>query len=478
MWYKLCERLWQNIKKNCSLDSRSIALFRMSLAVVIVYNVCVYLYWSTPFLSPHGLLPLHEVQHGFHGWSVFAIYDALWFQRLLLLCTGLLAVCLFLGVQTRFVVLLLLLLHLSQEERLYVTGKTIEIRLALLWALFLPLSQSWSFSFAHSVRKHTSVRSGGTIAFTLQIVMLYLFAASFKQSADWTQNFSAAYKSLWNGGMVTNFGEWLRQHTWLTIFLTKATFCIEWFSPLALIAPFYQPYLRYIGVVSLMTILAGFQMSLNISPFTYANIAMLFAVIPSEFWQKFTKHTSALPLHPKASFVQNSLPLLIIFIFFWQNLWYSHSAPPLPKVVYSALEITRYLHRWDMFARSDHTYRFWPYVRGVTYSQKILDPYAWYIGLSPVFTPEPEPSVSSDLTPGFRWEKYITNITMNRRQYSAYHRYFLQFLCAEYNRKHSDPLKEVTLGFGHQEVMDFYTFGPIITRDLSTIQCAQTGQVE
>lgn len=462
----------RNLTYACAFDTRSIAIFRMALAATILTNIFTYLYWSNAFLAPDGVLPISAIPHNSFYWSFFDINQSLFFQKAVFIIGAFSAIALFIGWHARAQAIFLLFLHISIEHRFMITGGTVGIRMALLWAIFLPLAHSWSLQTLDTKAKHASIISGGTIAFTLQIVILYIAAAAHKHNIEWTTDYSAVYKSLWWGGLSQPLGEIIREYPALTRLLTKSTLFFEYIAPLALIIPIGQPLVRCIGVIILVCLNAGFQLTMALEPYTYANIAISLVFIPTAFWDFFlTKSTMYNRTIIQSQWYQ-LFPLFIVSLLLWKNLWHFSVLPKPPNILYNPLIFMKLTEKWDMFSGGNRYFRFWPYVQGVTQSNTVIDPWKWYLGLPNTFTPIVEPRDVSALTPNLRWDKYLTNITLNNSKYAYFQPYFLEFICKQYNQYNDDKLLNVTLGWGFQEIPDFTVFNEITTRDLREYQCS------
>lgn len=463
---------WHECTLNFGFDTRSISLFRITISLVIISNFYTYLYWSKAFLAPDGLVQLSQVQNMYYYWSIFNVNPSLLWQQIVLLIGILTAICLLMGYKTRLCTILLLLINLSLEYRALPTGGTVGIRMALVWGLFLPLAGAWSFSKTEKTNTGT-ILSGGTIGFTLQMIILYVAAAAHKHTIEWQVNYSAVYKSLWWGGLSQPLGEVIRQYPALTIMLTRVTYWLEWLGPMLLINPFFRPTIRTIGTFLFIGMHLSFQATMSIEPYPYANTAIMLLFLPSEFWQTIRKQAKKVtPLYWRWSYWQ-VLPLVLITLLLWKNAWHFDLLPKPINFFYRPLATFRLTEKWNMFAGGTPYFRFWPAVKGELADGTIIDPWRWYIGLKPTYTPIVEPGDVSKLTPNLRWDKLMTNLMRGGDNYNTMRQHYLEFLCKNYNASHANRMEQITLQWGYQEILDFNVFGSINTADIATKKCRQ-----
>ena len=96
------------------------------------------------------------------------------------------------------------------------------------------------------------------------------------------------------------------------------------------------------------------------------------------------------------------------------------------------------------------------------------------LGLDSTFNQKSLPRNISALHKRLRWGKYINSLTINRSYYEPYQKYFLKYLCQNYNEKLPDQIGRITkveLWWGWRHVKDFEDFGEVEYGKLEEINC-------
>lgn len=210
------------IKSYCEnvfyLDIRSLALFRIVLALFLLSYLVSKSRTLVAFYTDEGVLPRSALTAHFPSTdsllSIHLLGGSSEFQVILLLLTGLCVSALVVGYQTRWATFCCWLLVTSLHNRnpwAIDMGDTL-LRLLLFWSLFLPLGASYSVDNALALPLHTPAKrvlSMGTIAFILQICFLYWFSVAFKASPEWHSEGTAVYFALNVNDYVTRWGQLL-----------------------------------------------------------------------------------------------------------------------------------------------------------------------------------------------------------------------------------------------------------------------------
>ncbi|MBN9419677.1 hypothetical protein ABS71_14335 [bacterium SCN 62-11] len=115
-----------------------------------------------------------------------------------------------------------------------------EMRLVLFWCMFLPLDG------ASPEEKNCS--SPATLGYTLQIGLIYLFAAISKSDPVWTREHTALYYVLNQDAFATGLAHWVRQSADSMRVLTQLALALEWSIPFLL----WWRRTRWLGLVLLL----------------------------------------------------------------------------------------------------------------------------------------------------------------------------------------------------------------------------------
>jgi hypothetical protein len=228
-----------------SLDLRSLALFRISLALVVLTDLCLRALDLRAHYTDFGLLPraITIAEYAPQGFlSLHFLGGTVFSQVILFLAAALCAVGLLLGYRTRLMTILswMLLVSLHNRNPMILDAGDVLLRLLLFWAMFLPLGAVYALDGVltpPSRRLPERVLSVGTVALILQVCFVYWFTAALKHDPVWRTEGSAVYYALNLDSFATSFGLWLRQFPTLLPPLSFVTLIVEAVGPCLLFLP-------------------------------------------------------------------------------------------------------------------------------------------------------------------------------------------------------------------------------------------------
>ena len=229
------------------IDLRSLAIFRISIAFIIIVDLIARAFDLEPHYTDRGVLPVDEAIEYFPKWriSVHLLNGSIEFQAALFIIAGLFAVALLLGYHTRFVtpVVWFLTISLNSRNSLLMQGSDYLLCLLLFWSMFLPLGARYSIDYLrnpHQFQGSNLIFSGGTVAALLQVCFVYWFSVALKSTKNWLIDGTGVYYALMLDRYVTKLGKLLLEsHPMLLKFLTYATMGLETFGPLLAFLPFF-----------------------------------------------------------------------------------------------------------------------------------------------------------------------------------------------------------------------------------------------
>src|SRR3954462_14508093 len=203
-----------------ALDVRSLAVFRIAVALVILFDLAIRASDLEAFYTDFGLLPRAPyIQNFADQWfiSVHMMSGTFFVQACLFILAAVFAIFMLLGYRTRLFTVLswFMLISLQSRNRMIMQGGDDLLRMFLFWAIFLPLGAVYSVDSALDTRPQPRkpaswcVFSPATIALLAQVVMLYWFAVSYKTGAEWRSEGSAMYFALSIEQMSTPLGRLL-----------------------------------------------------------------------------------------------------------------------------------------------------------------------------------------------------------------------------------------------------------------------------
>ncbi|GAC1371493.1 MAG: HTTM domain-containing protein [Hymenobacter sp.] len=277
---------WGVLRRPFVLDLRALALLRMATAAVVLLDLAI----RSTDLEAHyanlGVLPLGVLLD--HLWTPyqFSLHAAsgLWqAQAGLFLGAAALAGALLLGYHTRLATVASWVLLVSVQNRNPLIGQGGDdlLRMLLFWGVFLPWGRVWSWDArAQPAPARLDYFSAATVAYVVQLALLYWCTALLKNGPEWTRDGTALYYAFSLDQVLLPGGRLLYPHAEVLRLLTFATYYIELLLPFALFVP--------VGVAGwrllVVGVLFGFQLSISLTLyvglFFLVNMASLLGLLP------------------------------------------------------------------------------------------------------------------------------------------------------------------------------------------------------
>jgi len=279
-WREKCNEL-------CGIDIRSLALFRMGLALVLLGDVYIRLQDITVHYSDWGVLPrdllIAKVGDIWH-FSLHLINGSAQFQLFLFILSALCAFALLCGYRTRLATILswLLLISVHSRNPLILQGGDTALRLLLFWAMFLPLGSCWSIdSWKSHEKTGTQIVSVASLALLLQVCFIYWFSALLKTDDSWRLDGTAIWYALNIEQFSTTFGLSLLNHPTLLKILTFSTLYLEAFGPFLAFSPIWTGPLRFATALTFILFhLIGINLAMDLGHFVYVCTVAWLIFIP------------------------------------------------------------------------------------------------------------------------------------------------------------------------------------------------------
>lgn len=292
---------WINPKTVFSIDLRSLALMRVTLALLLLLDLILRSSAIRFFYTDAGILPRSKWIEINHQWylSLHAASGQLWWQVLLFIVAAVFAIGLLVGYRTRLMSIMswLLLASLMNRNEMVLQGGDILLIVMCFWGMFLPLGARWSVDAAllpEHQRNPNQLRfqpdnaqlyfSVATVAVIIQVLSLYFFTALLKTGAPWRFPFEAAQYTLEIQHFVTPIGNWLKQFSLLLPFSAAFVIFAEFVGPVLVLLPFKWPITRIIGLLMLASLHVSFMLLLHIGLFPLIDFMSLTVLIPSAVW--------------------------------------------------------------------------------------------------------------------------------------------------------------------------------------------------
>jgi hypothetical protein len=195
-------RILTLLRRPFTVDLRALALLRMGVALLLLLDLGIRSTDLEAHYSNLGVLPLHVLQQFLWTPYQFSLHAAsgLWqVQAILFLLAAALALALLVGYQVRAATVLSWIMLVSVQNRNPIIGQGGDdlLRMLLFWAIFLP----WGRVYSLDARRRPAPDayayfSAATVAYVLQICLVYWCTALLKTGPEWTRDGTAIYYAL------------------------------------------------------------------------------------------------------------------------------------------------------------------------------------------------------------------------------------------------------------------------------------------
>ena len=277
-------------------DLRSLAAMRVGVAIVLILDLCQRAGDLEAHYSDFGLAPRWLVMENLSSRWFFSLHflSGVWqVQAVLFVAAAVFGLMLLVGYRTRLATVASWLLAVSLDVRNFhvLAGGDMLLRAVLFWSMFLPwgarysVDYAWAAQSAHERPKR--IFSCGTVAFTVQILLLYWGSALSKSGAEWWREGSAVYYAMSIDYVVTPLGHWLLQLPPAMLKLaTWGVLAYEFLGPFLFFIPWFNGPVRTLAVFGFIGLHLSILLTLLIGVFPLISIASSLFFLPSWFWDR------------------------------------------------------------------------------------------------------------------------------------------------------------------------------------------------
>lgn len=498
-----------------ALDLRALGLLRIALAAVLLTDLAIRSTDLEAHYANMGVLPLHALFA--NCWTPYQIslhtISGLWqVQAILFLVAAGFAAALLLGYHTRWMTVLSWLMLVSVQNRnpLILQGGDDLLRMLLFWGIFLPWGRCYSLDARHKpLPASFTYFSAATVAYIVQLALLYWCTALLKSGPEWTQDGTALYYALSLDQILMPVGRLLYPHSELLRLLTFGAYYTEMLLPFLLFIPFRVAWWRMVFITVLFLFHVGISLTLFVGLFYLINMASLLALLPASAlsvleWhglpplqrlqQRAAMHTAAwrnrlanwpLPviLQVQATWhghsgsrqllrsLREGLVLGLLVYICWWNV---DSVAPTRKLFSDQSRWLGYLFRldqhWGMFAPTVFKDDGWYILYATTANGRHLD---LNHGGAPVNYRKPASVVS--LFPNDRWRKYSENYLFINNAYMR--PYYCNYLLRIWQEKlPATPLRQLEVVYMKEVSLPNYQVARPTREVLCTCAAAVPGK--
>jgi hypothetical protein len=407
----------------------------MALGALVLADLAIRAPDHLTFLSDQGIFPLELRSCWPHSTfpSLYLVSGSPLWAALLFGLTGLSAVALLVGYQTRWATLATWYLVSSMQIRnVYLAdGSDVVIKLMLFWGLLLPLGARASVDARRSPqwdRLPNEFSSPGSLAYLLQLALIYFMAALHKRDPVWRESGEALAYVL-NLSFLARPGpaELALQFPQLLRLATFAALGMEFLIPLLILSPWASRRCRAVALGMVICLHGGIAVLLNVGMFPPTCIGAALGLLPGPLLDWLEAKLSRAPwawrtllgkldrrLPPtrsreyppsyRPSLALVALPLAFVI---WINLLNStREMPVLPEPVTQVAMLTQLNQRWDLFAPRPNTLDSWFIMEATTAEGQKIDLLRGGTAAAESYA---HPRNNSSLLPNLRWRSYLEN---------------------------------------------------------------------
>ncbi|MDB4794398.1 HTTM domain-containing protein [Pirellulaceae bacterium] len=450
----------RQLRKVFGCDSRSLALFRIAIAVLILVDIVDRFPHSEAFYSEQGIFPseLSKLESPF-GWSLNYLSGTVVFQQSIFISLAIAALSLAVGFYTRIATLICWILIVSIHVRnpLVLIGGDTLLRLLLFWSLFVPLGKSWSWDAFQRQKKSlksdtaapedTLVSSVGTGCLIIQVFIMYWFAGLSKITEPWLTGTAMEYV-LRLEIYVRPVGAWMLQYPEVLKWLTFSTLALELVVPFFLFLPFWNARFRLLAMLIFWSLHIGIELSLDVGLFGIISMMAWFPIIPGVVWDRLGKSQTRVfdqqgavvqSRRSLSTRVTNAVALFfLLYIIVWNtaNIEFKGKSSwtgKLPPSFFPLGYTTMVAQNFQMFGNPP---RFNPWF--VYYARLRNGEEVDLLRKCPVDYARPD--AATRIYASIRWKK-LHRFLLRHEGHNVFHQSILEYFIREWNRAHSEKEK-------------------------------------
>jgi hypothetical protein len=269
-----------------TIDSRTLALFRIAAGLLIIGDVLARASTFRFFYTESGVVPqaLAEARTVDNAFSFFFYTDNDVVIALLFLIHALVAIQLIIGYKTTFATILsfLFVISLDHHNPLNLSHADTLFRLLMFWAIFIPLGERWSVDALQRDRApRFAIASIGTAAILLQMVYMYTVNGIHKTNGELWNSREATPLIFGLDDMTYFLAGPMRQYPVMLEILGTMWYFLLVISLLLLLLPGWP---RAILAFMIFGAHFSFTVTVRIGAFGWVGMSGVMLFLPSVFW--------------------------------------------------------------------------------------------------------------------------------------------------------------------------------------------------
>ena len=278
-----------------TLDLRSLALFRVALGTLVIVDLVRRAIDLRAHYTDFGVLPRADMLEYYKTagkWTIHLFTGGWQGMAVIFVIHALFALAMLLGYRTKIATFVTFALTVSLHHRnpLVLQGGDAVVRMALFWAMFVPLGARFSIDEAldpERPRPRPGLVTIGTACLMLQAVILYEFTGFLKLHPVWHTDMTGVRFALSLESFATWFGHQLLAFPLLMKAASLLTIICELVGPVLALMPFWGGRIRLFAAISFMAFhLLLLEPAMRLGYFTWAGATLWLAWLPAIFWDK------------------------------------------------------------------------------------------------------------------------------------------------------------------------------------------------
>lgn len=461
------------IKNIFSLDTRSLAILRIWLGLILIRDILIWLQFLSAFHTDVWIMPLQALMDSYPAenvWSIHSISNEYNFQLILFLLHLVIAVLFTVWRKTKIFTILLWIFTVSVHGHnpIILNGWDTITRLLLFWSMFLPLWDQFSLDNIEKKNLPVSIFSIATLGYVIQLSFVYIFASILKDHPRRISDFTSTYYALSLDLFRTPIWDLTYMYPEIMRWMTAFSYYVETIWIGLLLVPWKNHLWRIAAILLFVIFHIWLGLHLRLYSFPYIMVFARIALLPHRFWERWFGKLKKWYVQPLHTIKLQKFPILIsLFLIlclayiFSRNLRttdFDKHNERFPREVNKFWFLFRIDQYWNMFAPYPLVDDGWTVIQWNTVEGKSVDLLHPDLELS-----FERPVTSSDRKNYYdheRRRKYYTNLWMksnsDRRQYwAAYH-------CHLWNTKSPDnKITDIKRYYMLEKTLDDYKNAPL-----------------
>jgi hypothetical protein len=403
-------RPWSALRRRCTLDVRSLAVFRIALGLLLVADAALRSRDVPLMFAADGIFPPRLIRGFFAAdptqWSLALLRDETWWGAAVLGLEGVAGACLAVGWRTAAATAVAWVAQVSVYRRTIPAANAGDMLLSclLLWSCFLPLGAVWSLDARRRDARAGRPQAAGvcgpaTAALLFQVMAVYVGAGLAKWNASWLDGTALRYAlSVHDHG--TPLGMRLAAADWLMPPLTWGVLGGEIVAPLVFIA---WPAARPLIALGFVLLHVAIWLTMSVGLFAPIGIAAWLPLLPGSLWPGSASRLAATVSADCSSRLARAACIVLaalaaVAFLHDRTAWRER---PLPAPMRQAIQAASLAQPWSMFDTVPPLEQ-WAYGRAELADGRVVD---LLRGGRPLETERPAGGFTS--LPHHRWHKLL-----------------------------------------------------------------------